>query len=217
VVVEVALLEDSGIDPKFEEDWGKEIQPEVWTSFGDPAPAVVPDLSPTGAQSFVSNGDQNYGNGVISEQSFDASGGLTLEVEGHLPFTGNPFERFTLAVAEESPESTRSGPTTLASFTLESALNNRGILRALKEDDVRWEANVDTVAWHRYAIQIEPGGTVTALMDGAVLRRLQPRDATVSFPDRLRVVLGGSSLRVKVKHGRVQVYEGLKYVLSTGS
>ncbi len=210
--VEVVRLTDSGIRPIFDEDWKAGIRAEAWQLFGSPKPVALPGLSSTGASFFVSNGDQNYLSGAISQESFNAASGLTIEVEGHLPFTGNSFEGWVLGVAEESPAWTVAGPRMLATLSFIGP-NHSGVLHGSDGESVDWPMAFDAESWHRYALQVEPDGTTIALMDGAIIGRGPAVVGVPLPPERLMVVLAGSSLDVQIKHGRVQVFEGRKYVL----
>jgi hypothetical protein len=60
-----------------------------------------------------------------------------------------------------------------------------------------------------YMLQLEPDGRASFFIDG----RLYSRSQVAPPPERLHVAIGGASINAEVAHGRVRVFEGLRYKL----
>jgi DNA-binding SARP family transcriptional activator len=197
------------------DDWTDGINDSAWQRFGDPLPFTRPDGGPTsGTGAFHNNGDQNYSSGIISRVAFALSEGLTLEVWGQAPFTGQHFEALGLSLTTDFPSSadvstwtpanapTAEGPGIVALMDGES--------RVVRLDSENIPMPRDPGTWHRYAIQLSAGGDVVFLIDGQAQYRYKvdlPEDPDVP----LHVVLFGSSLDNDILHGPVRLYEGERY------
>lgn len=214
-VTVLPLFEDSLLKPVLDEMWSDGIRPDRWRSVGDPLPYTRPAGGPAQGGVFVNNGDQNHVSGVTSVRSFSLAEGLTIEAWGRMPFTGRHFEDYQIWVLGQLPD-----PNVVETFDLPIlALMINGQASQATFQGPRQIALPfpETPAeWHRYALQIEPDGTVSILVDGLMIRRERAYLKGTELPGRVYVGLGGNSRGdVEIQHGLVRVWEGVRYKLGS--
>jgi DNA-binding SARP family transcriptional activator len=197
------------------DDWTDAISDSVWQRFGEPVPFTSPDGGPTtGTGVFHNNGDQNYSSGVISRSAFALTEGLTLEVWGQAPFTGQHFEALGIGLTTDVPSgtdvSTWTPSNSMGAERPEILALIDGESQVVRLDSENIPIPSDPGRWHRYGIQVSPGGDVVFLIDGQAQYRY-----TIDLPEdvnlQLHVVLFGSSLDNDILHGPVRLYEGERY------
>jgi DNA-binding SARP family transcriptional activator len=199
----------------FEENWGHGIDPAVWTQFGDPSPVVLPDDGPSGGGAFLSNGDANYHSGVVSNQWFSLSEGLTVEVYASLPFSGRPFEDFGVGLISATIDDVKSTELwrPAREFGLSSSTGFSAEGGRVRPVGIGWTPpNPEfTEGWHLVTFQVELPDRGTLLVDGRVYFRWQLARSFAST-DSVHVGLWGTSVNNKILHGPVRVYRGLRHL-----
>lgn len=193
----------------FREDWTGGLRPDRWVLYGEPEPAAHACAGPVAA-AFDSRGDENLNSGALSRTAFPTDRGLTLELLGLAEFDGGPYQLLAFGFAAGDPEAkdpiTRNrAATVVANVELDSAL--LALSTRVHRHEVPAPGNMDR--WRRYALQLDPRGTATFLVDGAVHFRA---DLQAPLPREVHVELFGRSLRTRVLYGPVTVYRGLRYV-----
>lgn len=226
--------------PVLSERWTEGIREDRWVAFGRPAPAVErlrpPSGSPPGASgpgpgaateadaadgpaaAFVSNGDANFDSGVVSRQTFDLTRGLTVAFRARLPFSGKRYEALRVGIVRRPPPSPgmygRFGGGDLgdlATVTL-SRVDAEPRIRLPGRVAADLPALEAPERWHRYALQLEPDGRVSWVVDGRIRWR-SSGPVLADRPDSARVALGGRSLHADLLVGPVTVRRGVRYAL----
>lgn len=229
----------------FSEPWTDGLREDRWAVFGDPRPAVKRLRSPSNSagpfgeaaspraeerardastgppalsSAFVSNGDENYDNGVVSRRRFDLTEGLTVTFQANLPFSGQRYESAMVGLVEALPSADRPRVT-----LGDGSLRDLAVVKLSRADadDRVWVRGAgesrlpmldDPSAWHRYALQIEPDGTVSWIVDGR-FRWRSSEPLLADRPDSAHVVLGGRSLHADLLVGPVTVRRGVRWTL----
>jgi DNA-binding SARP family transcriptional activator len=211
----VPMLE-ADIPLVFDGNWTGDPLDRRWDPFGDPLPTSKATGGPDGTASMSTNGDSSWESGVVLATGFEWSHGLTLEVEGKAPFTGQHWQSFDVGLTTALPpaDSTRatwSGGDYGIWFSLHGYL----------EATVPYGFNVgvdiplppDTEVWHRYALQLSATGIVSIIVDGR-LHATAPWDRGVASGTILHPLLAGATVNTDIRFGRVRVWRGERYVLS---
>lgn len=179
-------------------------------------PGTAPVTSPPAA--FVNNGDENFDSGVVSRRRFDLSRGLTIEFPASLPFSGRRYESLMVGLTTEVPRSVKPRVTLAGSPLADLALVKLARVDARSRLWIRdlghllLPQTAEPGAWHRYALQLEPDGTVSWVVDGRIRWR-SDGPVLADRPDSARVVLGGRSLHADLLMGPVTVRRGVRWAL----
>ncbi|MFQ5691195.1 MAG: BTAD domain-containing putative transcriptional regulator [Gemmatimonadota bacterium] len=209
--IAVRPLVEAPLVPAFEERWSGGLRDDVWTPIGDPASFVRTGGGPDGAGIFVNNGDQNYVSGVASRRSFALGGGLTVEWWARLPFTGEFFQNLALHLLAGPADPSAQTPYENSVLRL-GAVGHDGTWTLIARPRlVSFPLGESPEEWHRYALQVEPDGTVDVFRDDRLLHRARSFLAPAERPRRVFLGLGGNSLGAEVQLGTLRVYEGTKY------
>jgi hypothetical protein len=226
----------------FEEDWDGGISSSVWRVEGTPEPYTTPvvgaspgpeaspgplasgdggvdaDAGPPAPppvdRAFVSNGDENYGSGLVTRDALVLTEGITLSFRASLPFDpGSPYQGFTVglrsAASEPADPSVRLdggdllqvGVSATSQHLQVSGTGVRDSLPELQRPGL----------WHRYALQVSADGRASLIRDDTLVWRSAPGFVTVDEPARL--VLGGRSVGVETLVGPLRVHAGERWVL----
>ena len=198
------------VDTLLIENWSEGIATRRWRSFGQPEPRT---LVPPGEDRpvFSSNGDYNHASGVISRERFDPRrGGLTIETEAHLPFTGSPWQIWQLGVVSGDPDLLAG----VELVRMDAAISVQGPEPVTP--DTSWTCGPEPLEarpelevgdpWIGIAVQVRPDGVVECHVDDVLLGRaeLDP------LPAELSVVLRGHTVGTNIYHGSVVVTRGLR-------
>jgi len=210
--IQVVELTERDLSPSFVEDWSRELRTEVWEAFGNPAPLIDAAGGPEGRPAFVANGDQNFASGVLSRDSFDTSRGITIEAEGWVPLTVQPFQGWQLGFSEPDAPRVQGGPELWLVADVDPRNLSIAATAARKAHRHATVPSPNAPGWKTYTVQLDLDGTMTLLIDGRVELRRQAAIPPERIPDRLHVVLTGRSNEGVPKHGTVRVYEGARYV-----
>lgn len=217
--------------PLLSEDWTGGIGPGRWTTFGEPRPVLV-EVGETGAarpaavgsaalpdRAFVNNGDPNYASGAVTRRSFSARGGLTVEFQAALPFTGSLWQSAQVGLIPDPPRS-EDGPFRALTRGLGLALGGEGppTVSVQFREIVHHEAfpTESPEAWHRYALQLEADGRVSLVVDDTLRWRSAEPVARDLLDEELHLYLGGRSHDTRLKVGRVRLWQGARFGPRTG-
>jgi len=202
----------------FFEDWTGGLRPERWVGYGRPLPETRPIGGPEGAGLFLNNGDQHFPSGAVSQQAFSPHAGLTLEVWARIPFTGKHYQCLAIGLTDDDP------PADSVSWM---GLNNSHIEFWFGGPNAGQPARLSAFAdgtetllpipdtpedWHLYALQLDPDGTVSLLIDGRLYWR-SPTRIDLQSLGPLRIKLGDRSFETEIAHGVVRLYYGSRYSL----
>lgn len=223
----------------FEEDWDAGISPSVWRVEGTPEPYTTPvaaaslgpeasgdggaaadggPLSPPPVdRAFVSNGDENYGSGLVTREALELTGGVTLSFRASLPFDpGTPYQTFQVglrsAASEPDDPSVRLAGGDLLQLGLSATDRYVHITGTGVRDSLPELSRPDL--WHRYALQVAPDGRASLVRDDTLVWRSAPGFVSVEEPARL--VLGGRSVGVETLVGPLRVHAGERWILDLG-
>lgn len=207
----IVTVTTAPLDTLFDEDWALGLDTARWVPFGHPRPAVVHGVSPDGRSAFFNNGDYNHGSGAVSSQTFVVGDeGLTVETEAWLPFTGQHWQNWQIALADDpfgdGPE-VSGGPLSLAVGGPEPTVASQRWACAESRMPTAPPIRVDH--WWHIALVVRPDGRIECWVDG---RRLATTQLPAGLADRpLAIVLRGHSVGARIYHGRVMVTRGLRY------
>ncbi|MFW6193651.1 MAG: TolB family protein, partial [Gemmatimonadota bacterium] len=224
----------------FEEDWETGISQGVWRVEGTPEPYVTPvatqvaSASPRPAASgvgaaaaeagppspppvdraFVSNGDENYGSGIVTRDPLELNEGVTLSFRASLPFDpGAPYQALKVglrsAASEPADPAVRLNPGDLLQVGLSSTDRHVRVSGTGVRDSLPAPPRPDR--WHRYALQVSPDGRASLVRDDTLVWRSGPGFVRVDEP--VRLVLGGRSVGIETLVGPVRVHAGERWVL----
>lgn len=204
----------------FEEDWRRGIQPERWQVSGQPRPYVHPNGAPGGGM-FVPNGDSNYRSGAVLRRPLPLSDGLTVEFWARLPFSGQPYEDLQIRLCDRPPPDWFKGPMGereyLLDFSIGGPEQNRETPLTFLSTPFH-QAKIPTPGtldrWHRYAVQVDPRGTVNLIVDGRLHWR-SPWTMRIDG-DSAYLAIGGNSFHTEMLMGPLTVYAGPRYRTSAG-
>jgi DNA-binding SARP family transcriptional activator len=199
-----ARLTEGSVDEVFAEDWSGDSLSERWIPFGQPLPTVDRE-----GRVFLNNGDQNYMSGAVSLARFDASDGLSLEVEGRVPLTGGLFQAFVVGFVSDPPESPES-PGFMGATDVRFVISNDWVTVTTGPtiSVLRIPLPESVERTHAYGLQLAPDGQITVTVDGQVYVRTR----TEHVPDSARVLIAGNSVGTRIEHGAVRVYWGARVV-----
>ncbi|MGD8869186.1 MAG: BTAD domain-containing putative transcriptional regulator [Gemmatimonadales bacterium] len=214
-------LVETEIEPVFVEDWTRGVRPERFIVYGVPLPFSRASGGPEGGGVFVSNGDGAFTSGAVTREAYPLAGGLTVEVWGRLPFTGNHWEDFSIGLFSRLPPGDSldwrdgMGLARVAGFQVHG--HDRvvrvvlGSTNRVVQTTGYFPTNPDR--WSLYALQVETDGALSIVQDGRLCWRsaeLLPLD---SVP-RAHVGLGYASRDTEIMHGELRIYLGTKYVIA---
>jgi len=210
-----AALAETSAPLALSEDWTTGLDTARWTPFGDPAPEVVAGTGPSG-HAFLNDGDANYDSGVLSRRAVPLSRGVTVEWWASLPMTGQHYQALVVGLSSEPgvDPNDRNGPVMdVLRFGAEGNPSGTWIQR---QTDGTPRAKVPLPdhpdAWHRYALELRPDGTVLYLIDGRLRWRSRPGFVD-SIPSEARLRLSGRSLHTRILTGPVRVWQGVRWAL----
>jgi len=138
--------------------------------------------------------------------------GLTLEVEGLVPFTEDRFQSFKIGFMDQAPPHGEIAP---------HWDDDHGVAVELAPVDqvILWGRNEALAAliplpaglesWQTYSLQVDPSGWVTFLVEGSVHCRAHL--PAVLSTDSMHVFVGGVSVNADIRHGTVRLYRGVRY------
>ena len=195
----------------FHEDWTGGFDTTRWIPFGFPRSLVMTSVPPDGRPAFFNNGDYNHGSGAVSVQRFEVGDeGLTLETEAWLPFTGQHWQIWQLALADDpfaNGTEISGGPVQIGVSGPEPT--TRGPIWACAEAPMPVAPPMGTRHWRHIALVVRPDGWSECWVDG---RRLAARQLPGGLLERpLAIVLRGHSVGTTIYHGKVVVTQGLRY------
>jgi hypothetical protein len=218
--VRVADLVTARLEPVFDENWSSEIDTTVWNLVGEPLPTASSVGGPDSAGVFHSNGDKNYMSGAFTRRAFSLERGLTVEVWGRMPFDGDHWQAYFVRILDpaEALRHWKPGPTrsvdSMDTFVVALGFLGYGRVSMLHRHDggvsLPWPEPTDD--WRLYTLQVEPDGTTSVHYDGVLVARV-PGFAPTGSLDSAMVGIAGNSWNSLVEHGRLRVYEGLRYQL----
>jgi DNA-binding SARP family transcriptional activator len=216
ILVYSVPLAERDVPVAFEEDWTHGLEPERWRPFGDPAPLTRAADGPGGGGVFANRGDEFFASGVITREAFPLSGGLGVEVEGRMPFTGKLHQEFGVALyADDHPDSTLASGAApaLVEFRVQgpSGVGPAEAWIATPEQRVALPLPANPDQWHTYALQVLDDGGVELIVDGRMFWR-----APEPLADRgnsIRIGLGFQSFETEIRHGRVRVFAPPRYYI----
>ncbi|MGD2155053.1 MAG: BTAD domain-containing putative transcriptional regulator [Gemmatimonadales bacterium] len=201
----------------FFEDWTGGLRPERWVGYGRPLPETRPIGGPEGAGVFLNNGDQHFPSGALSKQAFSPRAGLTLEVWARMPFTGKLYQCLAIGLTDDDPPadslSWRGLDPHIEFYFVGPSLAKSARLIAFTDGAQTRLPMPDTPeAWHLYALQLDPDGTVSLLIDGRLYWR-SPTRLDLQALGPLRIKLGDRSFETEIAHGVLRLYYGSRYSL----
>jgi len=200
------------VDTLFDEGWRGRFDTTRWTPFGYPHPFVVHGVPPDGRSAFLNNGDYNHGSGAVSVQTFEeGEAGLTLETEAWLPFTGQHWQHWQMALANEplasgGPELS-GGPVGISFSGPEPTIPSPR--RSCSDGRIHEDPQNRIARWRRVALVVRPDGWSECWVDGRMIGASPMPDGLAGRP--LAIVLRGHSVGTRIYHGRVVVTRGLRY------
>jgi hypothetical protein len=142
----------------------------------------------------------------------DLSEGLTVEFWASVPMDGQNFQDILVAL-DRSPAVDASGEIVNQSCLAWFRTNGYfglAYVRVGETEPMEFPLPDEVEAWHRYALQVEPSGLVTMVIDGEPLWRGRSRHG-FSIPHAAHLVLGGRTVNTEILLGPVTVYRGAKY------
>lgn len=198
-------------DTLFREDWTHGLDTTRWTPFGFPRSTVVNGAPPDGRPAFFNNGDYNHGSGAVSVRTFVVGAeGLTVETEAWLPFTGQHWQNWTVALADDpfggGPE-VSGGPVQIGVSGPEPT--TRDPTWVCGDAPLPAPPPMRAGHWWHIALVVRPDGWSECWVDGRLYgpRRVPDR----LFEQPLAIVLRGHSVGTRIYHGPVVVTRGLRY------
>lgn len=213
-------LIETEIEPAFVEDWTRGLRPGRFIVFGAPLPFTGASGGPEGGGVFVSNGDDAFTSGAVTREAYPLAGGLTVEVWGRMPFTGNHWEDFSISLFSRLPPGDSldwrdgKGLAQIAGFQIHG---HDGVVRVLDPSNRIVEATgcfpANPDRWSLYALQVETDGALSIVQNGRLCWRSVQLLPLESVP-RAHVGLGYASKDVEIMHGKLRIYLGPKYVIA---
>jgi hypothetical protein len=216
LVVHSLPVLDRSMTPVFSEDWRGGLDTTRWRVFGDPPPTARTSGGPDGTGAFANRGDAFFTSGAVTVARFPLAGGLGIEVEGRVPFTGKLHQQFGIALyPDDLPDSALvSGlAPALVEFRIQGPSGAGPAEAWVAARDGRHPLPVppELAEWHRYGLQVMEDGTIELMVDGRTYWRSSAPPATPS--GGVRVGLGFQSFETEILHGRVSVYAPPRYAL----
>ena len=214
----VRPLTVAGGEPLFEEGWHEGLDTTKWRPFGEPRPQVFPARSRADRPAFANSGDEFFESGAVTVEPFDLRRGLTVEVDGRVPFTGQLRQIFGFQLVPETTSDSalaygRAGPIVALRLTGSPDGGGSGEAAVLTGRDKQLlPIPGHTGAWRTYILQITPEGIVQFLLDGRLYwQSVEPLPR--STLGQARLALGFSSVGTRILHGAVRIYPGPRYLL----
>ena len=200
------------VDTLFDEGWSGGLDTTQWTPFGYPRPVVVHGVPPDGRSAFLNNGDYNHGSGAVSVRTFEVGdAGLTLETEAWLPVTGQHWQNWQMAFADEPLAGggleVFGGPVSVGFSGPSPTLP--GPRWSCSSGSLQEEPRNRIGRWRRVAILVRSDGWSECWVDGRMIGAGALPDGLPARP--LAIVLRGMSVGTRIYHGRVVVTRGLRY------
>jgi hypothetical protein len=216
VTVYSVPLAERDVPVTFAEDWTRGLDLERWRPFGDPVPETRAAGGPDGGAVLANRGDEFFASGVITREAFPLRGGLGVEVEGAMPFTGKLHQEFGVALyADDHPDSSLASGAApaLVEFRVQgpSGAGPAAAWIATPEQRVALPLPASPDQWHTYALQVLDDGRVELMVDGHMFWR-----APEPLADRggsVRIGLGFQSFETEIRHGRVRVFMPPRYYI----
>lgn len=212
-----AMLTDMDPPLLLDEDWSGGIDTRRWIRAGLPLPRVVAARGRF-ARAFLNDGDANYGSGVLSRADVPLSDGITIAWWARLPFDGRNFERLGVGLTTgTSPRPEDRGPPHADVVMFSTPSHGIGALVAAgagtrQRGQVAVPLPDDPAAWHRYALEVRPDGTVLYVLDGRLRWRSEPGFVS-PVPAHARLTIFGNSLSAPFVAGPVKVWRGVRWRL----
>lgn len=216
--VSVAEVVRTDLAPVFDEDWSAGLDTATWIPIGDPLPYASATGGPDSAGVFVNNGDRNFLSGAFTRRAFSLQNGLTVEVWGRMPFDGNHFQTYSIRILD--PVDARRSQAAAEDWVVDALealgasleFNGYSRISQLRGPDrlvpLRWPEPSDE--WRVYTLQIEPDGTASVRYGDDLAARILGF-VRVRPTDSVLVAIAGNTWNTRVEHGRLRVYEGLRY------
>jgi hypothetical protein len=208
------------IEPAFVEDWAQGLDPRRFILYGSPLPFTRPVGGPEGGGVFLNNGDDAFTSGALTRETFPLTDGITIEVWGRMPFSGNHWEDFSISLFSQPPPGDsldwRDGVGVSRIVDVQVHGHDRVVrVRGLFDriSDATGYFPADPERWSLWALQVERDGTVSIVHDGLLRWRsawLLPLD---SIPEA-HVGLGYASRDNEIMHGKLRIYRGTRYVIA---
>jgi len=218
VDVSVAEVVKTDLAPVFDEDWAVGLDTATWIPIGDPLPYASATGGPDSAGVFVNNGDRNFLSGAFTRRAFSLENGLTIEVWGRMPFDGNHFQTFSISLLDPVDARRRRATAedwvadALEALSATLEFNGYSRISQLRGPDrlvsLPWPEPSDE--WRLYTLQIEPDGTASVRYGDDLVARVS-QFARLVPADSVLVAIAGNTWNTRVEHGRLRVYEGLRY------
>jgi DNA-binding SARP family transcriptional activator len=201
----------------FFEDWTRGLRPERWVAYGRPLPETRATGGPEGAGVFLNNGDRHFPSGAVTQQAFSPRAGLTLEVWARMPFTGKHYQNLAIGLTDHDPPADSVswmglGPHIEFWFAGPSFGMSARLIAVVDGTETRLPFPDEPEAWHLYALQLDPNGTVSLVIDGRLYWQ-SPTRVDLQALGPLRVKLGDRSFETEIAHGALRLYYGSRYVL----
>lgn len=209
----------TAIEERWDDGWRSR-----WLTFGDPAPSVV--TGPEGIRAFWNRGDGVYQSIAALRQSFNARGGLGLEVRVSTPLTRTEWQRLrvglvagldTLAWASANPLGAppsveRSGNMCGIGYPLPFGREGRWLLGVssvhAQTVDLRAAApEAPAGDWWTLRLQIFPDGRCGVAVNGKVL---VVTPDPIPLHEAFWVRLGDNSAGSQLLHGPLEVWTGVR-------
>jgi hypothetical protein len=202
--------------PVFVEEWAGGLDRARWRTFGDPPPQVRRTGGPDGAGVFLNRGDEFFASGAVTREAYALRGGLAVEVDGRMPFTGKLHQEFAVALFDrEHPDSALASGTApaLVEFRVSGPAGDRAAEAWIATPERRVSLPVPDRPdrWHTYALQVLADGGLELLVDGRLLWR--SAEPVVRPADAVRIGLGYQSFETTIRHGRVRIYTPPRFYL----
>ncbi len=208
----------------FRETWGQGWQ-DRWFAIGKPAPQVV--TGPGGRPAFWNNGDGSYTNFGISKERWDASAGLGVEIDAVSPINRVQWQRWSLSLWDvgsnaqivaamsgdqfPAPGTTNAAricevgyPAFEGASGLERWTQNGGGGSVKRGVVGRW---IRDTTWYRVRMEILPDGRCGVAINGVPVWISK---APLKLDVPLRLGLGSNAAGVRLLHGPLEVWQGVK-------
>jgi hypothetical protein len=216
ILIDAVPLAERTAPVVFEEDWTRGLDRERWQPFGDPMPRAPRTGGRDSAAVFANHGDEFFASGVVTMDAFPLRGGLGVEVEGRMRFTGKLHQEFGLALYDEehSDSVLASGAApALVEFRVRGPSGDGPAEAwiATAERRVALPPPSQPEAWHTYALQVLPDGGLELIVDGRLLWRAP--ELLAQRAGSVRIGLGFQSFETEILHGRVRVSTPPRYYL----
>jgi hypothetical protein len=220
LLLESRQLVQWDIEPAFVDDWTEGLDPNRFILYGSPLPFTRPVGGPEGGGVFLSNGDDAFTSGVLTRETFPLMDGVTIEVWGRMPFSGNHWEDFCISLFSRPPPGDSLdwrdgvGVSRIVDIQIhgrDRVVRVRGLFDQGSETAGYFPA--DPERWSLWALQVETDGTVTIVHDGLLRWRSAWQLPLNSIP-QAHVGLGYASRDNEIVHGKLRIYLGTKYAIA---